>query len=177
MDRRQISSLLVLKELGITPSLRTFDNRLLVQKAIYLAQAAGFDLGYYFGWYLRGPYCSSVAQDLFSAIEDPEDSKRTTAKWSLDSGSQADLAPLRELVCRPFGRAPSSNRVDEAQQARWLELLASVHYLIERKQVSTHGAKEIAKQLRAFNKNFDESEVQQALKELRARSILRTPAN
>lgn len=46
-------------------SMDTFDDRLRLQKFIYLLQAYGVYLGYDFSWYLRGPYCSSLATDGF----------------------------------------------------------------------------------------------------------------
>lgn len=46
-------------------SMDTFDDRLRLQKFIYLLQAHGVYLGYDFSWYLRGPYCSSLATDGF----------------------------------------------------------------------------------------------------------------
>ena len=46
-------------------SMDTFDDRLRLQKFIYLLQAHGIYLGYDYSWYLRGPYCSSLATDGF----------------------------------------------------------------------------------------------------------------
>ena len=39
-------------------SMDRFNDRLKLQKIIYLLQAFDVYLGYNFGWYLRGPYCS-----------------------------------------------------------------------------------------------------------------------
>lgn len=67
----------------------TFDGRLRFQKTVQILQAFGIDLGYYYNWYLRGPYCPDLAKDGFElkdviekvpkiAIEfaDPEDRAR-----------------------------------------------------------------------------------------------------
>jgi hypothetical protein len=171
MGRRQIAVLLALKELGIDLSVDTFDQRLIVQKAIYLTQAAGLDLGYYYGWYLRGPYCSAVAKDIFAALEDPQEMAGHVAQWSLDDRSKKALARLRKLLRSPTVPAQPGAQGQEAQ-ARWLELLASVHFLIDRKQVAGHGAKEISGRLKAFNKDFGASEVEGALAELRRFNVL-----
>lgn len=39
-----------------------FDDRLKLQKLIYILQSFGVYLGYDFSYYLRGPYCSNLAQ-------------------------------------------------------------------------------------------------------------------
>ena len=43
----------------------TFDGRLRFQKTVQLLQPFGIDLGYYYNWYLRGPYCPDLAKDGF----------------------------------------------------------------------------------------------------------------
>jgi uncharacterized protein YwgA len=42
-----------------------FDNRLKVQKYIYLMQRFGLNLGYSFSLYIRGPYCTELTKDAF----------------------------------------------------------------------------------------------------------------
>lgn len=46
-------------------SMDTFDGRLRLQKIIYLLQAHDIYLGYDFSWYLRGPYCTTLATSGF----------------------------------------------------------------------------------------------------------------
>ena len=43
----------------------TFDGRLKFQKTIQILQSFGIDLGYYYNWYLRGPYCPDLTKDGF----------------------------------------------------------------------------------------------------------------
>src|SRR5207253_11490502 len=66
MNASRIELALVLHHLDVPIDLRTFSNRLNVQKKIYLAQIAGIDLGYRFGWYIRGPYSTGLTQDAFT---------------------------------------------------------------------------------------------------------------
>ena len=61
-------------------SMDTFDDRLRFQKFIYLLQAHGVYLGYDFSWYLRGPYCSSLATDGFILEDIYEDMKSDSSK-------------------------------------------------------------------------------------------------
>lgn len=46
--------------------LHSFDDRLLLQKRVYLLGASGVDLGYMHSWYLRGPYCPALTRDAFA---------------------------------------------------------------------------------------------------------------
>ena len=155
MDGRQIASVLVLRELGIEPKLDLFKDRLIVQKAIYLAQAAGVDLGYFYGWYLRGPYCSSVADDLFAAVEDPQAVEDAVDRWELDSEWRTKLDRFKTLI-----------EPEDDELARRLELWASVHFLVTRKQVKDRSAKAIAALLEKFGKDFEEEEVEGAVERL-----------
>ena len=45
--------------------LEEFDDRLLLQKIVYMLQKAGINFGYYFSWYLRGPYSAGLAKDAY----------------------------------------------------------------------------------------------------------------
>lgn len=60
MDSNLIALKLFLDDLGVSADIETIDDRKRVQKAVYLGQAAGADLGYRFGWYLLGPYSPSL---------------------------------------------------------------------------------------------------------------------
>lgn len=70
MDRQQIGFKLALEQLSLPARLSSFDDSLILQKAVYLAQAAGVDLGYFFHWYLRGPYSSALTRDAFSMVSE-----------------------------------------------------------------------------------------------------------
>ncbi|MDI1495661.1 MAG: hypothetical protein K8823_969 [Cenarchaeum symbiont of Oopsacas minuta] len=50
-------------------SMNNFDDRLKLQKIIYIIQSFGVYLGYDFSYYLRGPYCSKLAQMGFELTE------------------------------------------------------------------------------------------------------------
>ena len=55
VDQQQIGLKLTWDALGLPDQLDSFAARLSLQKAIYLVQEAGVQLGYSFHWYLRGP--------------------------------------------------------------------------------------------------------------------------
>ncbi|MBI4865125.1 MAG: hypothetical protein HY815_33430 [Candidatus Riflebacteria bacterium] len=159
MDRRQVALKLVLDGLGLSVDLGSFDDRLILQKAIYLAQEAGVDLGYYYRWYLRGPFCPAVAEDGFALLAGVGEA----TGWQLDSGSLKRLRRVRRLL-------PTTE--NKAQRAKKLELLASVHFLVRRGEIAGREPKEIGKALRRFDKQFTDQEVADALRELSAHEFL-----
>jgi hypothetical protein len=163
MERRQIGLKLALDQLGLQIRVETFEDRLILQKAVHLAQAAGVNLGYYFRWYLHGPYCPAVAEDGFCIAGELAQEVDDSEGWTLDEASSQRLAGMRSLVDVP----------DRSVLAKKLELLASVHFLIDRKQVPGASVEKIAEVLKRFGKDFGPDDVQRALGELRGHAIIR----
>ncbi len=174
MDRRQIASVLVLKSLGIPTSLKTFNKRLIVQKAIYLAQSGGINLGYHYSWYLRGPYSSSVAGDLFAALDEPAIMSEVEKKWHLSDTLQSSLKQLQENVLPVPDKFRKTISDTDTRKASWLELLASVHFLIDKKQVTKSNEKEISTVLKRYKKDYSPDEVKLALQVIKESKLLTT---
>lgn len=162
MNRRQISALLVLDALGISNAMDSFAARMSVQKGVYLAQAAGVDLGHYFSWYIRGPYASSLTQDVFEAINGGDPSI-ALKQYQLDKTTTAKLGELRKAF-----DVPASEKIE---QPAWLELLASVHFLINGEQ-SSGDPSDVTEQLKKLRKPFERSQVAKAIEVLRAQKLL-----
>ncbi len=156
MDRQQIGLKLTVEGLKLPFLINTFEDRLILQKAVYLAQAAGVNLGYYYHWYLHGPYCPSLTRDEYAIGCEHGQGIDDSEGWKLDDESSGRLKKLQNLI-------PKSDR---PELRRKLELLASVHFLINRRQVRQNDAREIAATLERFKKDFSEEEVQNALREL-----------
>ena len=119
MDARLAALKLVLNELGETSDISSVSERLRLQKAVYLTQALGLNLGYHYSWYLRGPYSTSLTQDyyqladLIAAGDKPDVELNTPSKQALNK--------VQGLLRKPVD-------VNLAVQ-HWYELLASLHYL------------------------------------------------
>ena len=148
--------MLTVKGLNLPFQINTFEDRLILQKAVYLAQAAGVNLGYYYHWYLHGPYCTSLTRDEYAIGYELGPDVDDSEGWKLDDESTGRLKKLQNLI-------PKGNRPEVGKK---LELLASVHFLVNRRQVHQNDAREIAATLKRFNKDFREEEVQNALREL-----------
>ena len=126
MDPAFASLQLFLEELDIPPKISTLDDRKRVQKAVYLGQLTGVDLGYRFSWYLMGPYSPALTQDYYAL-----QTELTYSAWSEEQHSQHQLkdelaANLRTL--KPY-LTPSQECESDITQEQWLELMASVDYL------------------------------------------------
>ena len=67
MDRQTIDLGLILKSFSnMRFSMNEFNDRLQLQKFIYMLQTFDIYLGYDFSWYIRGPYCSNLASCGFN---------------------------------------------------------------------------------------------------------------
>lgn len=51
--------------LGKELDLDSFDEKLMVQKATFIAQKLGLNFGYEYGWYVRGVYSSKLTVDMY----------------------------------------------------------------------------------------------------------------
>lgn len=105
----------ILKELGIELSTSDMDARIKMQKAIYLAQVGGADLGYRFSWYVRGPYCSALADDYYKALALPD-----IHVYVANADLKGRLAKAKALI---DAKPPNAEDVD------WLEATASLDYM------------------------------------------------
>lgn len=121
MNNRQIALKLMLKDLGVDGSIDTQDDRKRVQKAVYLGQVAGADLGYRFSWYLMGPYSPSLTRDYYDLAESAELEEAPEEGKQLKAALRQPLLGVKSLLNPP--------KDFKSDQSDWLELLASYHYL------------------------------------------------
>jgi len=111
---------LFLEALDVPPTIDTVNERKRVQKAVYLGQLSGVDLGYRFGWYIMGPYSTSLTQDYYQLAEALATSGTPTTK-NFRPNVEEKLKAITPLLVVPAG-------VDLSRED-WLELLASYDYL------------------------------------------------
>jgi uncharacterized protein YwgA len=122
MNPARIELQLALVQAGIPKvTLATFSERLTVQKKVYLTQLMGYDLGYRFGWYLRGPYCRELTVDAFTLKDELAAGDKDYEQYRLSDEALAQVQKAERLWANP-----KNLRVTPDQ---WLELLASLHYL------------------------------------------------
>ncbi len=164
MDKQQIGLILALNAVDVPLRLRSFDQRLIVQKAVYLIQKAGLDLGYNFTWYLRGPYSSALTRDAFALAAELQSGETEHQGWRLDKSSKSRLDGLQGL----FSVSPVSKR------ARRLECFACVHFVATERQRRTKDVQLIKDRLHELDKQFDDSKISEAIDDLSQHGLLQT---
>jgi len=158
MNRRQIALKLVLDALGVPATMTSFDERLALQKTIYLAQQVGVPLGYQFSWYLRGPYSKDLTSDAYAGL-----GTQTPEGWNLGPSAGAKLERFRPFI--------NSVRL-QPNPVRELEKLASVLFVIKTGQAPEKDTAKIAARMKAAGKDFDQREVDGAVKILQENGFL-----
>lgn len=123
MDADLIALKLVLDELHERDDISTKSDRVRVQKAIYLAQTIGVNLGYSYSWYLRGPYSTGLTKDYYQLNEDKAAGDQSYKKMALNDAVKTKLSMAAKLMAIPQGVIIT--------REHWYELLASLHYLIK----------------------------------------------
>lgn len=96
-----------------------FENRLEMQKAVYLLQDMGVPVGDYgFRWYQHGPYSQSLQDDMFY-----ECSRRQCKEVMISKEHAESIERLRKLIIETAHEGYSLSF--------WVECVASLHYLKE----------------------------------------------
>ena len=145
-------------------SVQTFNDRLILQKSVYLLQAGGIHMGYRFRWYLRGPYSPDMTAGAFGIVNEGEYGTKELQGWKLDDESVTRARKLQPLLHRD-----GETKID---QARRLELLASVLFLFKTEQAKPSDPEGTSTILKKNDKDFDASDVKAAVKELKAHGLL-----
>ena len=162
MNRQQIAVKLTVDGLNLPFKTDFFTDRLIMQKTVYLAQAAGINLGYFYHWYLHGPYSPSLTRDEYAIDADIAAGLDDSQGWKLDEKSSQRSVEIKDIF----------SELDRDKLATKLELLASVHFLIDRKQASKADTSRITATLKQYNKPFSEEDVQNAIGELTRYGLL-----
>jgi len=93
-----------------------FNSRLVLQKTVYLLEQFGLNIGYYFNWYLRGPYSPSLARDAYALVKSyPE----VQAVKFADPSKEKRFCEFLSFI-RPI-----------ATDYSYLEKIASIHFLFK----------------------------------------------
>lgn len=115
MSNNLLALKLLLENFGVNTDISNVDLRKEKQKAVYLAKIEGADLGYSYGWYVRGPYSPSLTADYY------ELSRQEVGTGQLRADLQAAVERARNKY---YLTSPAEFPIHN-----WLELLASLHYL------------------------------------------------
>ena len=143
------SLLKVLRSFGEI-NLDYFSERLRLQKLGYLAQKLGVNEGYSFSWYIHGPYSSSLTSVLFAGDEMGIFEK--DVELSDKEKNVANL--LRSLL------------EGEVNDPNFLELYASIWYLMPKGEFSEKEKKSIMDIMCKEKSQFSGPEIKTALEKI-----------
>ncbi len=105
---------ILLKRIGNYNKMESFDDRLILQKTVYLMQSFDLYVGYNFTWYIRGPYSPDLTKDGFGLRESWDATPEGRFK------EEKDEENFKKFILF-LG--------DKKYDAGWLEILASIHFL------------------------------------------------
>ena len=111
-----------------------FEQRLEMQKAIYLLQDMGVPVGNYgFRWYYYGPYSQALQDDMYF------ESSRRSEEITLSKEYMEDVLKLKQVI--------ESGYNGKYSVTKWIECIASMHYLRENMMDFNTGEEDVVKEL------------------------------
>jgi hypothetical protein len=134
MDGRLIVLQRFIEALGEPTDISSIDSRKRFQKAVYLGQLSGVDLGYRYSWYVHGPYSTALTKDYYSLSSALAADEKPPSEKKLKPAIVEKLKSVRELL-----KVPASVGLDEPS---WYELLASWHYLLKISKQAPNAARD-----------------------------------
>lgn len=100
-----------------------FEDRMIMQKTMYIIQKMGFDIGgYSFFWYKHGPYSQALQEDCYSARHEMHNTELT-----LTSNGKKAVDKIKNIV---------KNKPDAYRLSNWLEAIASLKYLKDENEIN-----------------------------------------
>ncbi len=83
-----------LKGIGLKPKVDDFQNRLVIQKAIYLLKLKGIDPGFDYNLYVRGPYSPDLTKEVYDHKSAVEELKTSTRLSNAEAGMVGEFKEL-----------------------------------------------------------------------------------
>lgn len=134
MDTKQIALKLLLEGLDESEEIASVNDRLRIQKAIYMCQELGINLGYHYSWYVKGPYSTNLTQDYYQMNEALTSGDVSHASRVLNPSILKILPKVKDVLAMPKGVNLPTHM--------WYEALASVHFLMKSSGYSLEKTKE-----------------------------------
>ena len=142
-----------LSVLSIDPKMDTFSERKRVQKLVYLLDKVfGLDFGFRYNWYLHGPYSPTVTETIFDVVE-----RGQIVETSPDVLSVADYRNIERMKSFLGKDIDSNDR---------LELLVSLHFLMQRAKAKGVSQKDVIAFLKVKKPYFTDKEILEAIDRL-----------
>jgi len=136
----------------------SLEERLQLQKIVYLLQAGGVRLGYGFGWNKYGPYSQELADDSYAVLSVGPEKYEETKNWSFDKDTEDKLKKIEDFL------------KDFKGDYKQLELLASVDFMCRIWDVNPESLDNFMEEFRSKKKKtldgsrIEDEEVKKAIK-------------
>ncbi|MFH2056012.1 MAG: hypothetical protein ABIJ61_08650 [bacterium] len=162
--REQLEKLdLVFDKLGIS-SIDSFEDLLIMQKAVYLLQIYGVDLGYRFNWHKHGPHNRRLTDDAYELMAERRGNQRLRNRLRLSEDAKKKVERVKRLI--------SERGTMDA--AKWLEALACIHYMKHFAYVpGPKSQKNIVSKLLEYEDDLDVPVVTKAWNDLNAENLIK----
>jgi len=142
-----------LKMVGMSPRMETFSERKRIQKIVYiLDKIFHLNFGYSYNWYLYGPYSPELTRIIFDVIE----------KEREDIAKPVELSPEDKDKIRRLKLFIN----DDIESTDTLELLVSLHYLLDCWPDTDSKVEDAVNFLKSKKPYFSDEEISNALKRL-----------
>ncbi len=120
---------------------KSLEDRIILQKSIYLLKTLGYDMKFHFNWYLKGPYSPQLADQGYSlqnAFSSPV-LEGKILKWLNEIQSKQDylnlmkglLLPRSDLPLDKFKQLKADLKTVELKEVDSMEIAASLIYIYE----------------------------------------------
>lgn len=149
MNNSYIATAVVIRDLKCY-SIETINDRILLQKKVYLAQDIGLSLGYGYSWYIHGPYSTDLTTVAYQII--PEGTESIENHYLKE--------PFASMIERVNALEEDISSKDlKISVVQWYELIASIAYWYERGQ---NTEKKIIQIIKETKPQFFEQQVKAA---------------
>lgn len=146
MNISQIATALTLRELRCF-SLKSPEDRALLQTKVFLAQELGVPLGFGFSWHITGPYSPDLTEAAYEIIREGYESLETI---SLREPYMSIVKNVNALESQMPKRAPRISVV------RWYMLVSLVAYWYRR---GFHTQEKIEEKIRPMGYQFTDAQM------------------
>ncbi len=136
-----------------SPSLRSFNDRLTIQKLVYLAEECGSNFGYTFGWYVNGPYSPSLTRVVYS-IKTPDDNLQAKPQTL----TPEDLAVVSKL---------SNVLRNKISDPNYLEVIASTLYHLPNRDLTKEDEDRTIQLVLSLKPHFKRKDIQDAIRRIK----------
>ncbi len=161
-DETKFRLLAAFRQMNQTINMRTFNDRLILQKKAYLLQELGMNLSNTYGWYIHGPYSRDVANDGFQLASLQDQIGEVPVLEEPDNEAVNTLQTIITEATRSF---------QGKDEPFYLELLASLHFILQHGYPKPANKEAALGQLLRAKSKFTRQEVETALRLLEAHGL------